>query len=166
MASQIEPTQILNLTVGLLRTEVFRRLGLPLPKVDYGKGLIGKLSKALLGAEVNLDKGPGYVNTGVIRAFPSLNLRASLGVEIFFDSNYRLKSVWYEPPFPSHVWGINFGDSLSTVVSKRGEPQAKKMLSESEPRYFVYDIGNNQAVKVEFMNYCVNLIAYGTRAEL
>lgn len=141
-------------------------MGIPAPTLSYGDGLLGKLAKKLLSDGTDLDRGPGYVDMGIVRAFPSLNLRASLGVEIFFDKTYRLKSIWFEHPFPERVWGIYVGDSPQAVIVKRGEPHTKELGDGDIPRCYIYDMENGQAVKVEFQNNAVSVIAYGTRPEI
>ncbi len=85
---------------------------------------------------------------------------------MLFDKNYRLKSVWYEPPFPLPVWGLEFGDGPHSVRAKRGEPSKVGEADPSNPTYFLYELQNDQAVRAEFSSGKLAVVAYGWRSEV
>lgn len=137
MLHRVDPADVMKLGVGMLRSEVFSRLGLPSSELNYGP--LRKGIRALLGSRPELDSRLGYVDMGVVRAFPVLNLRSTIGVEIFFDETYWLQSIWCEPPFPGEHWSLQFGDSPAVVAKKRGRlPDEIHPIDSLRPIHYIY----------------------------
>jgi len=166
MGLQIDPSRFLSLTLGMKRSEVFHHLGIPISEQDYPKGFFEKLLGKVLGAETDLDHGPGYTVMPPAKVFPFLNLQHSHGVEIYFDKQYQMKSIWFEPPFALPVSGVKLGDTEQSIVAARGTPTMQQAEADYHMAFWYDAAENGTAVVYRFRDQRVAEIAYGYKSEV
>ena len=135
---------------------MFKALGLPIERrVRFGS-IFGK--PAYDGWY--LDEGPGTSDFLIAKVLPSLDMRDSDGVELFFDKNYRLRSLWFERPFTLSVHGVRFGMSPNEVLALRGQPFERRL----DPEFLCYmkfQLCNDLWLNVEFAEGAANIVAFG-----
>ena len=146
----------LDLKLGTRRSDVFKALGLPIERRFRLGSLFGK--PAYEGWY--LDEGPGTTDFLVAKVLPSLDMRDSDGVELFFDKDYRLRSLWFEHPFKLPILGVKLGTTYQEVVRLHGTPTQSKL----DPEFLCYakfqprdDLGLN----VEFVDGVAKVVSIG-----
>ena len=146
----------LELPTGSRRSDVFKALGLPIERRFRLGSIFGKPTYD----GWYLDEGPGTSEFLIAKVLPSLDMRDSDGVELFFDKTYRLRSLWFERPFTLPVHGVRFGMSPNEVVALHGEPIESK-LDPDFLCYMKFQIRSDLWLNVEFAEGVASIVAFG-----
>ena len=148
------------------RSEVYRYLGIPEPEIEYPKGFIGKVLRSTFGTKVDLDHGRGYSLMPPAKVYPYLNLRTNYGVEIIFDKEYRMKSIWFEQPFSLPVCGVKIGETEDNVLVQLGHPSRREAGSDFSLALWYEKRSDGTSFVYRFQNERVAEIAFGYTSEV